>query len=95
MGSAPQQPDGKQQGFRWPWQQEDAGDQEDVVNQVDFTVLLCNLHATWAVRCLSGDCNAEKVEAEGGTLQSIGAACCTGSQGSAGQMKEVLCCSAA
>lgn len=63
--SAAQSPEGKQQGSRWPWQQEDAA------NQVGVTVLLCSLHATGAVRCLFGDCNAEQVEAGGGTLQSL------------------------
>ena len=52
--SAAQSPEGKQQGSRWPWQQEDAA------NQVGVTVLLCSLHATGAVRCLFGDCNAER-----------------------------------
>ena len=73
--SAPQQPEGKQQGFRWPWQQEGAPDQEDVVDQVDFTALLCSLHATRALHCMFGNCHAELV----GTLQFSGAACCTGS----------------
>ena len=48
-----------QQDFRWPWQQEEAGDQENAVGQVNFTALLCNLHATSAVQCMFGDCKAE------------------------------------